>query len=238
MTPVIIAHRGASYLAERDNTLEAFQLAIEIGADYVEFDIRRTKDKKLIVVHDADIDGTYYKDLSYNEICERTAPQGYTIPLLIDVLKLCQGKIKLDIEFKEGGYEKQVILLVRDMFHYDQFMMKSFDDKVVARIKAIDPEIKTGLLIGMQVADAKRRFNEYFPERRLKQCNADFVSPYYSLATREFVHRMRRHRKGVYIWTVNGVKNLEKYMHHRPDGIITDMPDGALYVRRDYIRGK
>jgi glycerophosphoryl diester phosphodiesterase len=124
-------------------------------------------------------------------------------------------------------------MLVRDMFHYDQFMMKSFDDNVVARIKAIDPNIKAGLLIGMEVADAKRRFNEYFPERRLRLCNADFVSPYYSLATREFIRRMRVHKKDVYIWTVNGIKNLEKYMHRKPDGIITDMPDGAIYVRRD-----
>jgi glycerophosphoryl diester phosphodiesterase len=235
MTPVIIAHRGASYLAEYENTLDAFQLAIDIGADYVEFDVRRTKDKKLIVVHDADFDGTLYSDLSYDEICALTEPLNYTIPLLIDVLKLCQGRIKLDIELKEGGYEKQVVMLVRDMFHYDQFMMKSFDDNVVARIKLIDPDIKAGLLIGMESADAKRRFNEYFPERRLKLCNADFVSPYYSLATREFIHRMRRHNKEVYIWTVNGIKNLEKYVRAKPDGIITDMPDGALYVRRDYI---
>jgi glycerophosphoryl diester phosphodiesterase len=235
MTPVIIAHRGASYLAEHENTLEAFQLSIDIGADYAEFDIRRTKDKKLIVVHDAEIDGVPYKDLNYDEICELTAPFNYNIPLLIDVLKLCQGRIKLDIELKEGGYEKQVILLVRDMFHYDKFMMKSFDDNVVARIKAIDPNIKTGLLIGMETANAKRRFNEYFPERRLKLCNADFVSPHYSLATREFVFRMRRHKKEVYIWTVNGIKNIEKYMRYKPDGIITDMPDGAIYVRRDHL---
>jgi glycerophosphoryl diester phosphodiesterase len=234
MTPVIIAHRGASYLAEHENTLEAFQLAIDIGADYVEFDIRRTKDKKLIVVHDADIGGNLYRDLTYDEVCELTAPLNYNIPLLIDVLKLCQGRIKLDIELKEGGYEKQVVMLVRDMFHYDQFLMKSFDDNVVARIKMIDPNIKTGLLIGMETADAKRRFNEYFPERRLKLCNADFVSPYFSLATGEFIHRMRRHKKGVYIWTVNGIKNIEKYIHRKPDGIITDMPDGAIYVRRDY----
>jgi glycerophosphoryl diester phosphodiesterase len=87
----------------------------------------------------------------------------------------------------------------------------------------------------METANAKRRFNEYFPERRLKLCNADFVSPHYSLATREFVFRMRRHKKEVYIWTVNGIKNIEKYMRYKPDGIITDMPDGAIYVRRDHL---
>jgi glycerophosphoryl diester phosphodiesterase len=187
------------------------------------------------VVHDAEIDGVPYKDLNYDEICELTAPLNYNIPLLIDVLKLCQGRIKLDIELKEGGYEKQVIMLVRDMFHYDKFMMKSFDDNVVARIKAIDSNIKTGLLIGMETANAKRRFNEYFPERRLKLCNADFVSPHYSIATREFVFRMKRHKKEIYIWTVNGIKNIEKYMRYKPNGIITDMPDGAIYVRRDHL---
>lgn len=234
MLPAIIAHRGASYLAEHENTLEAFQLAIDIKADYVEFDIHRTKDKKLIVVHDAEIDGKLYSDLTYDEICELTGSMGYRIPLLLDVLKLCQNKIKLDIELKETGYEKQVIKMVSEMYHYDSFMMKSFIDTSVAKIKMIDSNIKAGLLIGMQYANAKRRFNEYFPERRLKACSADFVSPHYSIATREFIFRMHHAHKEIYVWTVNDIKNIDTFMRRRVDGIITDMPDAAVYVKRSY----
>ena len=58
MKPVIIAHRGASALATHENSLEAFQIAIELGADLVEFDIRQTRDRKLIVFHDSHYMGT------------------------------------------------------------------------------------------------------------------------------------------------------------------------------------
>ena len=233
MLPDIIAHRGASALSKHENTLDSFALAIDIGADYVEFDIRRTKDKKLIVVHDAGLGSCMYKDMTYEEICDMTAPLGYTIPLLIDVLKLCQGKVKLDIELKEAGYEKQIIMMVREMYHYEDFMMKSFMDTAVARIKAIDKNIKAGLLIGIPKGDFKRRMNEYFPERRLKACNADFVSPHYSIATKEFVMRMHLHKKKVYVWTVNGITELNKYMHRHIDGVITDMPDAGVYIKRE-----
>lgn len=235
MIPVVIAHRGASSMAKFENTIEAFQLAIDMGADYVEFDIRCTKDKKLIVVHDPTINNKKFADLTYREICEMTEPMGYTIPLLIDVLKLCQDKIKLDIELKESGYEKQVVMMVREMYHYESFMMKSFIDTTVAKIKHLDSNIKTGLLIGVVDGDAKRRFNEYFPERRLKACNADFVAPYYSIATREFIIRMHRNQKEVYVWTVDGVAEINRYMRRRVDGVITNMPDAGLFVQRDYM---
>ena len=228
MKQFIIAHRGASYLASHENTLEAFQLAIDIGADYVEFDIRRTKDRKLIVFHDNEINGCNISDLTYTEL---QAAVDYKIPYLIDVLNMCQGKIKLDIELKEAGYENQIIRMVTEMYHYDEFMMKSFLDTAVARIKSIDPNITAGLLVGTKTADTKRRFNEYFPERRMKDCKADFIAPHYSIATREFVFRMHRKHKKIYVWTVNGIPAITKYLKRNVDGIITDMPDAGVLMK-------
>lgn len=235
MKPVVIAHRGASFLAKHDNTLESFQLAIDIGADYVEFDIRQTSDKKLIVFHDDSINGKQIKDLKYSELCKETSHENYTVPLLKEVLELCQGKIMLDIELKESGYEKEIISMVQKLYDYDDYMMKSFVDQAVANIKSIDSDINAGLLLGYKNANFKRRFNEYFAERRLRACRADFVSPNYALATPIFIRRMHLLKKKIFVWTVNESKLINKYINRNVDGIITDRPDVAIFIRKDYI---
>lgn len=231
MTPAIIAHRGASALASHENTLEAFQIAIRLKADYAEFDIRKTKDQQLIVFHNPDLNGTPIRQLSYPEICSITGQKGYQIPLLQDVLTLCQHKIKLDIELKETGYEKSVIDMVQRYYDYDDYMMKSFIDRCVLRIKETDPNIHAGLLIGTPKNAIVHRLNEYFPIHRLHMCKADFISPHYQFVTREFILRMHLHRKPVYVWTVNDIARMKKLIKRGVDGIITDRPDFGLQAQ-------
>ena len=224
MAPAIIAHRGASALAEHENTLEAFDIAIRLGVPYAEFDVRCTADSRIVVFHNPDVAGTALCALTYEEA---TRLAGYEIPLLADVLTFCKGKIKLDIELKESGYEETIVSLLNRHLSYDDYMVKSFQDKVVRRIKKLDPKITAGLLLGMKTADAKRRFNEYFPSRRIAACNADFVSPYHKLVTPGFRLRMKYLKKKIYAWTVNDEKLLRKFMHMSIDGVITDHPDLA-----------
>lgn len=234
MKPVIIAHRGASFLAKHENTLESFQLAIDIGADYVEFDIRQTRDKNLIIFHDDTYDGTKVSDMTYDEFCRKTEKAGFRPPLLVDVLSLCQNKIKLDIELKETGYESSVVSIVKEFFDYNSFTIKSFLDTAVARVKAIDSRITTGLLVGYHKGDLKRRIYEFFPERRLRACRADFVSPYYQIATRGFIHRMHARHYKVYVWTVDDATLIGKYINRHVDGIITNKPDAGLFIRKGF----
>ena len=106
---MVIAHRGASALAPHENTLEAFQIAIDLKADMVEFDVRKTSDNILIVFHDETIDGRKIGDMTYNRINDIASKEGYRVPTLDEVLELCSGKICLDIELKESGYERRVI---------------------------------------------------------------------------------------------------------------------------------
>lgn len=234
MQTQIIAHRGASFLAQNENTLEAFSLAIDIGADYAEFDIRQTRDQNLIVFHNDSLDNRKISDMTYEQLCKITQAKGYKVPLLIDVLSLCKGKIKLDIELKESGYEDSVISLVKQFYDYDDYMMKSFIDNTVAKIKNIDSNIRAGLLLGLSHSSFRRRIHEYFPERRLHACHADFVSPHYQLATPMFVHRMHLRRYKVYVWTLNDAGLIGKYINRNVDGIITDKPDAGIFLRKGY----
>ena len=215
MMTAIIAHRGASALATHENTLEAFQIAINLQADFAEFDIRRTKDHQLIAFHNPDLNGTH----------------GYRVPLLQEVLELCRGKIKLDIELKETGDEQKIIDLVERYYDYSDYMMKSFIDRSVLRIKEIDPNIKAGLLIGTPRNTIIHRLNEYFPLHRLHVCKADFISPHFQFVTREFLLRMHLHRKEVYAWTVNDIAKMSKLIRKGVDGIITDRPEFGLQAR-------
>ena len=66
----VIAHRGGAGLGGVENTMDAFVNAIKLGVDMVEFDVRRTKDNALIVIHDSDIDGRKISEMTFDEIQE------------------------------------------------------------------------------------------------------------------------------------------------------------------------
>lgn len=231
----IIAHRGASGLTEFDNSFESFRKAVEIGADMIEFDVRRTKDDELVAFHDSEIEGKAISDLTYEELVEITEKEGFKVPTVEDVILLSKGKIGLDIELKEEGYEEKVVDMVRSYLDYDSFVMKSFSDKTVKSIKRYDDRVKAGLLLGLEDPDSKvkTRLSELFPKRRLKKCDADFVAPSFQLLRFFYLWRMRRLGFDVFVWTVNETEPMERLIGKDTDALITDRPDLALKVREN-----
>lgn len=233
MDTKIIAHRGASGLVKFDNSIESFRKAIEIGADMVEFDVRKTKDGRFIAFHDPNLNGNNISDLTYEEIQEITDEKGYEVPRVEDVVLLCKDKIGLDIELKEEGYEKEVIKLVKGHLDYDQYVMKSFSDRTVNMIHEHDPNIKTGLLLGVEEPENKirTRLSELFPKNRLRRCKADFVSPNHHLLKLMFLKRMNFCDMDVYVWTVNNASMIKLLFKKGVGGIITDRPDLAVKTK-------
>ncbi len=233
MDTKIIAHRGASGLVEFDNSMESFKKAIEIGADMVEFDVRKTKDNRLIAFHDYTLDDKSINELEYDTILEITEEKGYKVPTVEDVVMLCKDKIGLDIELKEEGYEDEIIDLVSEHLDYDQFMMKSFSDRSVDSISNHDSEVQTGLLLGVKNPDNKfkTRLSELFPKKRLKKCDADFVSPNHQLLKLMYLKRMDFRGFPVYVWTVNDPVMILRLIEKGVDGVITDRPDIALDIQ-------
>lgn len=226
---LIIAHRGAKSLAKVENTKEAFQIAIDLNIKMIEFDVRRTLDGKLVVFHNNHIKKKKLNSMTYKELCEQTLLEGYTPPLLSDVLEECQGNILLDVELKEAGYEEEVLELVTTYFSIDQFVITSFHDSVIRQIKRINSEIKVGLLIGYEHASLLRRITELFPVRRLKASRADFVVPHYTLVTPMLVKSCRLHHYDVVVWTVNNDKIFNKLIKRHVSAIITDYPQRYAY---------
>ena len=122
---LVCAHRGASARLP-DNSLAAFEEAIAVGADMIEADVRLTG-STLVLSHDR-------------------VPAEYTPVRLDDLVHLAAGRIALDLELKEAGYEERVLQAVEP--RPPGLILTSFLPDVVARLRELDPAVTTGLLIG------------------------------------------------------------------------------------------
>ena len=242
----IIAHRGRTATVKFENTIEAFQQAIEIGIPQIEFDLRMSQDGYLIIYHDQSIDDIQVEDLPYCRLQEIARSKGFEIPLFEDLLKLCSNardkpnaRIGLDIEIKGEGYEDRVVAMTVGYFKYSDFTIKSFNDASVRKIKDLDPQIKAGLLLGKVTGKFPLLsiLAQFFPEYRIFQTSADFVSPHFRLLKFGFLWRMKLLNKEVYVWTVNEESRLTKLMKNKyVSGIITDRPELALEIRDSLLQ--
>ena len=123
----IVAHRGASAEAP-ENSLAAFERAIEVGADMTEFDVRRDLSGLLRVSHDPILD------------------LAIELPTLEETLRLTRGRIQLDVELKEPECEREAIDLLLRYFALDDFCITSFLAPALSATRAIHPGIRTGLI--------------------------------------------------------------------------------------------
>ena len=229
METKIISHRGRTSRKSADNTLASVNDAIELKVEVVEVDIRQTKDSQIVCFHDPDIQGELIRDLDYSEIIEKDSQ----IPTLEQVLWSAKGKIGIEIELKEIGYELEVVSIARDYFNYDKFVLKSFHPQVVERVKEIDQKIFAGLLVGSAFSLEQLFFTlkEAFTSTNFKQTNADFISPYYKIFEAGWFSRFTRNKVPIQVWTVNDVESIRTLINQQVHSIITDIPEVAIGIR-------
>jgi glycerophosphoryl diester phosphodiesterase len=216
---VIVAHRGASGAAG-ENTLAAFEDAIRMGVDMIEFDVRRTGDGRLVVHHDPVRDGLPLSGVRAAALDgAEPAP-----PRLGEVLDLARGRVRIDIELKERGCLPDVIPLLRG-FGLQHCLLTSFKDDIVTAAKVAAPALAVGLLIGRY-----RSASELFPARRLTAARADVVVIHDRLVDTGV---LRRISLPCLVWTVNEPRRLARHLADpRVAGVITDRPQAALDARR------
>lgn len=232
---LIIGHRGAPGYA-KENTIASFEKAMTLGADMIEFDVRRTRDHVLIVYHDDSIQDRPIKDLTYEEVSQIGRNQGFDIPTVEEVLKWSCGKIKLDVELKEEGYEKGIVALLSRYLEKDQFIITSFNDPSLRIIKDNDPDIKVGLLLGKSKGPFLSGISELFPIKRCNKAKADVLAAHWKLLRFGFLDRAERNNKPVFVWTVNDEGMIWTLLHdRRVHAIVTDRPDRAVSLRKKYF---
>lgn len=225
----VIAHRGASGVAP-ENTMAAFQRALDIGADGIELDCQLSMDGQLIVFHDSTPDRTagapgFIKDMTAAQLQELDAGSWFDdrfaserIPLLADVLELVRDRCRLNIEiknlpFRYDGIEAAVVeLIAATRFPVDDVIISSFDHGSLQTVAALQPRLPLAPLFA------------HYPTS-FAAMPGDIVHPHWGVINADFVAEAQAAGKTINVWTANEPDQWEYLVTHGVNGIITDHPD-------------
>lgn len=234
MEKLIIAHRGGTASAT-ENTIESFEDAIRNGADMIEFDVRRTKDGVFIVHHNGIICRKRIRKIDWAEIEKINRKRCAAVPKLEEVLKMAKGKIKVDIEIKEGGHETAIMEIVLRYLEYKDFIITSSNYFSIEKVKEKYPRVRTGLLFSFR--KSKRRLSRLLLTRKYGSNSADYFLPHSFLVRLGFLERAKRFKKPCIPWGVNSPRLMKKVLeNNRVEGIITDKLNAALAVKQALMR--
>lgn len=232
----IIGHRGAAGLAP-ENTFASFDLALQLGVNAIEIDIRRTKDGKLVIFHDDHIERTtngtgVLQEMKWPQLRNLDAGSwfdpkysGERIPLLTEFLKRYQNKTRIETEVKQPGIEEKVLQAVSDQNLLDSMTFTSFDFSTVAHIKELTPQAAVGFL----TSDISDETIE-----RVKKANITQFSPEASKVTKSLVDKW--HSEGLYVrvWGIEDTTIMKQAIAAGVDGMTVDFPNLLL----DELRGE
>jgi glycerophosphoryl diester phosphodiesterase len=223
----VMAHRGASTEAP-ENTMAAFQKAIDDMADYIELDVQLTNNGEVIVMHDSNAYRTTGVDanivnMTYKEVKTLDAGSwfsdeyvGENVPSLKEVLELTQGKIKLNIELKPAdngtALAKNTVRIIEKYNMVNDCVITSFSESALKAVKTYNQEIKVGYILSAAYGD--------FYDMK----NVDFFSVNAAFLSKRTIDAIHNSGKRVYAWTVNNKESIKNLTNKGVDGIITDNP--------------
>jgi glycerophosphoryl diester phosphodiesterase len=215
-----IGHRGAKGYG-LENTLYSFAKAMQLGCDMIEFDLRFTKDKEIVVFHDRTLKRMCgvkkkLKDLTLAEVKKLKVSGVENIPTYAEVLDFVGRKVLLDIEIKEKGMEEMVVEELKKRKLVNNVIISSFNSKILARIKYLEPRIETFYLFHRKPLRLRSI---------MERCNIDGIDVTYLNFSKRLLDWSRKYGFKVLVWTVNSRKRIIKYKKWGVDGIITDFPD-------------
>ena len=225
--PIVTAHRGFSAAAP-ENTLPAFQLAIDQGCERAELDVQMTKDGVVMVTHDTNMRRCTGRsqniyDLTYDEVRKLDAGRwfgkkyaGTKVPTLEEVLDLCKGKIELNIEIKPNAatpeLEAETLRIIREKGFENNCVITSQSYETLCKVKELAPGISTGYILALGVGS-------YYDLPA-----ADFFSVESTFITSGMVQQVHLRGKTVSAWTVNREEDASDLLSLGVDDIITDKP--------------
>lgn len=235
----IFAHRGASGYAP-ENTMEAFKLAIQQGADGIELDVHLTKDGKVVVIHDDTIDRVSngrgaVKDMTLRQLRKYSFNNGMKeygdvkIPLLKDVLELVKPtNLVINIELKPSGKNNQklvekVLRQVEKAGMEDRVIYSSFDHDAVRMIHEESQDAETAYLYG-----------NGFKNGDAYALNSGIPGVHPSANQMRSPHTMEQYKNSglkIRVWTVNDEMDMQMFIKDDVEAIITNYPDKAVKIR-------
>lgn len=226
--PVITYHRGYSSRAP-ENTMAAFEAALEDGCPRIELDVQMTADGVAVVTHDTSLrrctgcNANIY-DLPYVQVQQLDAGRwfhrqftGSYIPTLEEVLALCKGKTELNIEIKPSTFtptlEAETVRLIHAYDYGADCVVTSQSYETLCKVKELDPDITTGYILALGVGT-------YYDLPA-----ADFFSVESTFITAGMVQQIHLRGKTISAWTINRQQDAEKLLQLGVDDLITDKPE-------------
>lgn len=226
-------HRGFSG-AYPENTMLAFEKALEAGCEGIELDVHLTRDGEVVIIHDETIDRTSNRrgkvmDMTYEELCQvdfsyRFAGQfGFQkIPTLREYFNLVGDRdIVTNIELKTGvyeypGIEKAVYDIIQEYHMEEKVIISSFNHHSVLRMKKIAPQLRCGFLSETWILDVGSYVERY---------GVEAYHPQFHMLTKEETNDLKAHNIAINTWTVNEPEDIQHMIDLEVDGIISNYPD-------------
>jgi glycerophosphoryl diester phosphodiesterase len=244
---IIIAHRGASaYYPE--NTMAAFEGAVEMNAEMIEIDVLMSKDGVPVVYHDPKLDDHtngegLVREYTVEELKELDAGSWFDnrfsdqrIPTLEEVLTFASGNIALNIEIKteavtdqlKNGVVEKSLRLVREYGMEDYVLFSSFDYRAVKQLKELDSEISVALLYN------RSRSKRKLPHELIQEYRADAFNCSYRQFTKKRIASLREYEIPSFVYTVDTEPRMRKLIAAGVNGIFTNKPDVLRRVVQNY----
>lgn len=235
MSPLIIAHRGASGYAP-ENTLRAFALAIEQGAQMIELDLHATLDNRIVVIHDPTLNHTTnlrgrVDQLTLAEIKQADAGQGERVPTLEETLELTQGRVRLYLEIKDSRATDETLRIIRARRCQTEVMLASFDVELMRLLGQEVRDIELGVILGNRTINPWVRWREMWPHLALRSINYQVLCMQVELCFPFLARGVKAEGKRIYVWTANSERQFARMTRLGVDGIVTNFPDRL----RDYL---
>lgn len=245
-----IAHRGGRGLWP-ENTMYAFEQAARMGVDVLEFDVHRTRDGQMVVIHDDRVDRTtdgtgVVEDMNYPELARLdagyrwTADYGATFPFrgrsiglatFEAVLSAFPGH-RMNIELKTPGAEasEQFVALLRRYDRADRTLIASFNNESIDAIQSAFPDMAFAVtarnaFIFLLMHTLRVDF-AFSPSQQALQIPPNLMG--LTVVTPRLVRQAHAHNLDVHVWTINDPQEMKRLLDTGVDGIMTDYPDRLL----------
>ena len=241
-SPIIFGHRGASKYAP-ENTVAAFELVLEQGAEAFELDTMLNADGIPVVIHDRTVDRTTdgsgkVGQLSAKELHAMDAGSTFSIeysneriPLLEEVFTTFKDRALINVELKNyhnlsDALPEKVAEIANRIDILDQLLFSSFFPSNLKTKTRLIPGVPVALLCSRGVIG-------YFPRSKvLLSVSPDYIHPHFKDITKSFIEKQHHLNRKVNVWTVNHQTDMIRLINQGVDGIITDDPKLALKIKR------
>ncbi len=223
--PLVIGHRGAMG-HETENTLASIQKAMDLGVDGIEIDVFNISSGETVVFHDEKVDrltngGGSIEEYNIFDLKKLTLDGGHKIPMLQEVLKLIDNKVRLNIELKGSGTVDRVNFIMNYYIKErgwspENFLISSFKWDELRKMREINPDVAIAILTEGNPLDAIPIATEL---------KAEAINPGFKTLNLEIARQIHEAGFKIYTWTVNEPNDIRMAKTWSVDGIITNYPE-------------